>query len=339
MKGFILTAIFILSSTCFSKAESPNDMFYHHHPDLINVDLDKHFAKPNNRMAQANDNPSQLDSHSSGQANSGFSQHEREPAQPEQYYTYGRQNGNDQNGYYSSPQPAQRNGYDDYYNARNNYFNTFARNSVQNNGYDPYYRNYQSNNQGSNRYNDYSSPSRPVNKIAYNDDGSINWEKSKSDFRNMNNRNQAQQVNDKPFQGHNSQYSNDKEMVSMGMDPSNSARGIRLAGALPEDGYHRGVGTYYDLETRVSSCGKQNQNSELVVALNSQQMGKEAGRNNSNCGKQIEVTGPSGKSVRVTVVDECKTCPKGGLDLSPAAFEEIGDFSHGSIPIKWKFTE
>ena len=56
-------------------------------------------------------------------------------------------------------------------------------------------------------------------------------------------------------------------------------------------------------------------------------MGKEAGRNNSNCGKQIEVTGPSGKSVRVTVVDECKTCPKGGLDLSPAG--EFAYHSHG----------
>ncbi|KAF1804357.1 RlpA-like double-psi beta-barrel-protein domain-containing protein-containing protein, partial [Mucor lusitanicus] len=98
-----------------------------------------------------------------------------------------------------------------------------------------------------------------------------------------------------------------------------------------------GEGTFYDLETRVGSCGKQNKNSELVAAVNSEQMGDDNSRNNPNCGKDIEVVGPSGKTIQVTVVDNCKTCKSGGLDLSPAAFEEIGDFSHGSVPIKWKF--
>lgn len=112
--------------------------------------------------------------------------------------------------------------------------------------------------------------------------------------------------------------------------------GIRLAGTLPDDGYNRGQGTFYDLETHVGTCGKQNKNTEFVVALNAEQMG-EGNSKNEKCNKEVEITGPSGKTVRATVVDSCKTCAKGGLDLSPAAFEEIGEFSQGSIPIKWKY--
>ncbi|KAI8385726.1 RlpA-like double-psi beta-barrel-protein domain-containing protein-containing protein [Blakeslea trispora] len=338
MRGPTLTAIVILLWACFSRADMSNDMFFHHHPDLINADLNTHFAKPNNRMAQADNKPSQADSQSSNYVNNEFPQYNPESAQSEQYHAYGRQNDNYGNGYYSSLQSSQGNSYSDYSNARNNYYNTFARESENSNGYNPYYKDFQSNNQAqreNNRYGTNPTSYQPVNKIVYNDDGSINWKKSKSDSKSKSNRNQAKQMGISANQDHSSK----EDMIPMGTDPTNFARGIRLAGALPDDGYHRGVGTYYDLETRVSSCGKQNKNSELVAALNSQQMGKQAGSKNPNCGKQIEVTGPSGKNVHVTVVDECKTCPNGGLDLSPAAFEEIGDFSHGSIPIKWKFMD
>ncbi|KAG0177081.1 hypothetical protein DFQ28_010911 [Apophysomyces sp. BC1034] len=114
-------------------------------------------------------------------------------------------------------------------------------------------------------------------------------------------------------------------------------KGIKLAGAVndADDGYSRGTGTFYDVETRASTCGQQYKNTDLIAALNTKQMG-EKGKDNPNCGKQIEVTGPSGKTVTVTIVDGCNTCEEAGLDLSPAAFEKIGDFSHGSIPIKWK---
>lgn len=98
---------------------------------------------------------------------------------------------------------------------------------------------------------------------------------------------------------------------------SKFAAGIRLAGTLPDDGYFRGEGTFYDLETHVGTCSHQNKNSELVAALNSQQMGDDS-RNNENCGKDVEITGPFGKIVQVTIVDNCKTCKEYGLDLSPA---------------------
>lgn len=88
---------------------------------------------------------------------------------------------------------------------------------------------------------------------------------------------------------------------------------MRLAGAEPQDGYFRGTGTFYDLETRTGTCGKQNKNTEMVAALNAEQMDSD-----EKCGKEIEVVGPNGKTITVTVVDSCKTCESGGLDLSPA---------------------
>ncbi|KAI9281097.1 hypothetical protein BY458DRAFT_499572 [Sporodiniella umbellata] len=41
-------------------------------------------------------------------------------------------------------------------------------------------------------------------------------------------------------------------------------------------------------------------------------------RDNPNCGKRVEVVGPNGKTVEVELVDDCKTCESGDLDLSPA---------------------
>lgn len=143
--------------------------------------------------------------------------------------------------------------------------------------------------------------------------------------------------------------------TASGQTASNS--NVRLAGAYSkDDGYTRGEGTFYDLETHVGICGQRRKNTEIVAALNSKQMGTPDSRN-PNCGKTIEIVGPNGKSVRATIVDDCKTCQTGGLEMSPAgkiiftfyqlliqtssffviAFEQLGDFSHGSVPIKWKF--
>ncbi|KAI9227439.1 MAG: hypothetical protein DHS80DRAFT_17165, partial [Piptocephalis tieghemiana] len=56
------------------------------------------------------------------------------------------------------------------------------------------------------------------------------------------------------------------------------------------------------------------------------------------CFRCLLVTGPLG-SVKVRVVDECPTCNTGALDLSPAAFREIGLEIDGRIPVGWEETE
>ncbi|KAI8098186.1 RlpA-like double-psi beta-barrel-protein domain-containing protein-containing protein [Gilbertella persicaria] len=273
-------AILVLLCLQFVYADFPNDMFYHHHPDLIDADINQHFSQPNNRLAQPD-------------SNQVINAYNSDP--------YGR---------------------NDYGYARNDY--SYARNAA----YDYGRANYDNN--GRANYNNNGRANGNSQKIAYNEDGSINWERSKAAV----NRNQAQQ-DDYPYD---SRQSSGGQGDSFHEEPG-FVGGLRLAGALPDDGYHRGEGTYYDLETHVGSCGKQSQNMELVAAVNAQEMGQEEGSQNPHCGQQIEVVGPSGKSIHVTVVDNCKTCQTGGLDLSPAAFEELGDFSHGSIPIKWKFIE
>ncbi|KAI8072683.1 RlpA-like double-psi beta-barrel-protein domain-containing protein-containing protein [Gongronella butleri] len=115
-------------------------------------------------------------------------------------------------------------------------------------------------------------------------------------------------------------------------------RNIRMTSAVdPGDGTMTGKGTYYDVEARSNACQSKVANNDLVAALNTKQFGaKDA--SNPNCGKKVFVTGPTGKSVEATIVDACDSCNEGDIDMSPAAFEKIGQFSHGSISIKWKHT-
>jgi rare lipoprotein A (peptidoglycan hydrolase) len=55
------------------------------------------------------------------------------------------------------------------------------------------------------------------------------------------------------------------------------------------------------------------------------------------CGKQVQITNTSnGKTVTVTVADDCPTCENANsIDLSVAAFEAIADLSTGEVPISW----
>lgn len=150
-------------------------------------------------------------------------------------------------------------------------------------------------------------------------------------------------------QNQNSDGPGPRVLARYGQTGGSFGTGLRLAGALPDDGYNRGLGTFYDLETHVGGCGQQHKNTELVASVNSEQM-------NNSCGKEVEIVGPSGKMIKALVVDSCKTCQSGGLDLSPAgkkeqntkllglilictliAYDQLGEFSHGSVPIKWKF--
>lgn len=166
----------------------------------------------------------------------------------------------------------------------------------------------------------------PESKLVYNEDGSINWDKTKGRKTNKMAASDSGYFggagsNSFPLGdfGSNRQTYADDDYDDGYYDRrrSNYAGGIRLAGAVADDGYTHAEGTFYDVETHVGTCGKQSKNSDKVCALNAQDM-DEGGNNKEKCDKQIEVVGPTGKTVTVTVVDSCKTCKAGGLDLSPA---------------------
>ncbi|KAF9450045.1 hypothetical protein P691DRAFT_666174, partial [Macrolepiota fuliginosa MF-IS2] len=76
------------------------------------------------------------------------------------------------------------------------------------------------------------------------------------------------------------------------------------------------------------SCGWQNTEVDLVVALKPANFGNKAAcRRNIrvNCEEIID----QGKSVNVEVANLCPGCGPGRMDLFPAAFQQLADLSVG----------
>ncbi|WRT66739.1 uncharacterized protein IL334_003702 [Kwoniella shivajii] len=100
---------------------------------------------------------------------------------------------------------------------------------------------------------------------------------------------------------------------------------------------HNGQATYF--EVGLGACGWWNQNSDYIVALNSEIFERNGG---SNCGQGITLTNTdNGKTIKVSVADECPTCDGGSLDLSPSAFAALtdGNMDQGVFPISWHFNK
>ncbi|ORZ03692.1 hypothetical protein BCR43DRAFT_510719 [Syncephalastrum racemosum] len=128
---------------------------------------------------------------------------------------------------------------------------------------------------------------------------------------------------------------------SSGGEPaSDLGPGLHLAANAPEPeaGTQQGEATFYDVEPHIGTCGKSYKNTDEVVSLNTDQMGDKSS-NNENCGKKVKITGPRGQSAEATIIGHCDSCNQGGLALSPAVFEKLGDFSHTTLPIRWKIIE
>jgi expansin (peptidoglycan-binding protein) len=67
-------------------------------------------------------------------------------------------------------------------------------------------------------------------------------------------------------------------------------------------------------------------NGEYIVAMGPTDYG-----NSATCGACVEVTRDDGQSVTVTVADQCPECQAGHIDLSRAAFLQIGTESEGYL--------
>ncbi|KAG0040805.1 hypothetical protein BGZ82_008863 [Podila clonocystis] len=79
---------------------------------------------------------------------------------------------------------------------------------------------------------------------------------------------------------------------------------------------------------------------EPVVALSARMMGAQSWGNPA-CNKRVRITLKSDRTKTVTarVVDKCPAdeCAYGSLDLSPAAFQKLGDLDTGILNIEWHF--
>ena len=98
---------------------------------------------------------------------------------------------------------------------------------------------------------------------------------------------------------------------------------------LEGDRYFAGEGTYYAADGSGNCMFDRSPGDLDVAAMNAVQYAGSA-----VCGACATVMGPKGQ-VTVRIVDQCPGCKKGDLDLSPQAFDKIGEHSAGRIPITW----
>ncbi|KAL1915979.1 uncharacterized protein VTP21DRAFT_6367 [Calcarisporiella thermophila] len=97
-----------------------------------------------------------------------------------------------------------------------------------------------------------------------------------------------------------------------------------------------GDGTYYDPGVGLTACEQNWTSSDFVAALNKPDFGTFINPLSSPaCNQCIIITGPKG-SVKVKIVDICPTCKHGDIDMTPAAFDRIGDLNAGRIRIQWQ---
>ena len=97
--------------------------------------------------------------------------------------------------------------------------------------------------------------------------------------------------------------------------------------AAPAD--ETGQGTYYNADG-TGNCSFDASTDFHVAAMNAADYGDAVW-----CGACLQVTGPSGTSTIVRVVDQCPGCAHGDLDLSQTAFGELAPLSAGRIAITW----
>jgi expansin (peptidoglycan-binding protein) len=113
-------------------------------------------------------------------------------------------------------------------------------------------------------------------------------------------------------------------LAACGHDPTGEA-----AAVVPFGAPQTGEGTYYAADGSGNCMFDPSPGDLRVAAMNAPQYAGGA-----VCGTCVQVTGPKG-SVTVRIVDQCPGCKQGDLDLSPQAFDQIGEHSAGRIPITW----
>jgi len=112
---------------------------------------------------------------------------------------------------------------------------------------------------------------------------------------------------------------------------------IFLISSSNTDSLDYGDATWYEILGTLA-CGTQHQNSEMIAAIGINYWTKSIANPNKDpiCGRRAQVTNQrNGKTVVVTIRDKCYGCGE-NLDLSPAAFEALGENKGvGRFKIKW----
>ncbi|KAJ9112243.1 hypothetical protein QFC22_006327 [Naganishia vaughanmartiniae] len=105
-----------------------------------------------------------------------------------------------------------------------------------------------------------------------------------------------------------------------------------LAAATPVKRGFGGRATFY--ATGLGACGEWNNDSDYIVALNSEQYG--GGYPGPECFKQIQIWA-NGQTATATIMDECPSCSYGQLDLSPSLFNHFASPDDGIFEMTWDY--
>ncbi|KAJ6583215.1 RlpA-like double-psi beta-barrel-protein domain-containing protein-containing protein [Mycena sp. CBHHK59/15] len=97
-----------------------------------------------------------------------------------------------------------------------------------------------------------------------------------------------------------------------------------------------GFGTWFTQNGVAGACGTVHQDTDFVVALQTQMYA-----NGANCGRKIQIIDISnGKSSEAVVADECPSCTNtNSVDMSVGLFESLAGLSVGEFDIKWQFLD
>ncbi|KAJ3477418.1 hypothetical protein NLI96_g10479 [Meripilus lineatus] len=124
--------------------------------------------------------------------------------------------------------------------------------------------------------------------------------------------------------------------------PSSSKAASKPAATPADTGsgetFTGGFATFYYQGGAAGACGDFHSDNDLIAAIDERRYGN-ANRKSSLCGRKVHLTNTkNGKSVTVTIKDDCPTCENANsIDLSVAAFNRIATEEEGMVPIKWQF--
>ena len=117
--------------------------------------------------------------------------------------------------------------------------------------------------------------------------------------------------------------------LALGTGPTAPARAGAVA--LSADSHSQQIATHYILHGGGGNCTYPGPPADKLFVAMSPPEYNSAG----SCGSYLEVTGPTGKKVRVEVIDQCPECKAGHIDLSFAAFAKLAPLKAGLISVSY----
>jgi expansin len=111
-----------------------------------------------------------------------------------------------------------------------------------------------------------------------------------------------------------------------------SSSALSLSALTVPSGTVSGIATHYVLEGLPNCSYPTPPANGLFVALSPSEYDSAAA-----CGGYLTVTGPSGSSVTVQVIDQCPECATGHIDLSEPAFAELAPLGAGLINVHYQY--